>query len=262
MTKNQATTAHQEGLPGKTPATQNRIALPVGRGAHGKSTFTRYQAEDAQERGRPIVIADGDRTNPSLLAYFDGVVIPPSAEEGDVGDWCIGLFEQQIEKRLDVILDLGAGDLVLKGLARKMDLVAFFKGYDIQVTVLHFLGPDLDDLAYLRDLEEDGLLAPEATILVLNQALVPVGRSPATAFEAVMDHSIFRAALGRGAKVVLMPRLDPIQEINARRLTFAAAAAGRTAGGLPPIGPWNRQAITDWRRAMRKNFSAVADWLP
>jgi hypothetical protein len=60
-------------------------------------------------------------------------------------------------------------------------------------------GPDRDDLAYLRDLEEKQLFASEVTILLLNQALVPAGRLASAAFQPVLDSPNFCAALARGA---------------------------------------------------------------
>ncbi|MGI4939528.1 MAG: hypothetical protein ACRYHQ_02975 [Janthinobacterium lividum] len=260
MTKNQTRIALQEELSGTTSLT--RIVFPVGRGFHGKSAYARWQAEEAQEHGRPLLIADADRTNPTLSKYISGVVRPPSSEEGDMRDWSIATFNTTIETRVSTIVDFGGGDLVLKKLAREMDLVRFFGDYDVGVTILHFIGPDLDDLAYLRDMEKDGLLAPEATILVLNQALVPVGRSSETAFAPVLEHRFFREALDRRARVVVMPRLVPIQEVDARLLTFGAAAEGKTIEGLPPIGPFNRSLIARWRRDMKANFTSVAEWLP
>ena len=259
MTKNQTKIALQEELSGTTA--QTRIVFPVGRGFHGKSVFTRWQGEEAQEHGRPLLIADADRTNPVLSKYIDGVVSPPSSEEGDVREWCIKTFNATIETRVSTIIDFGGGDLVLKKLAHEMNLVRFFGAYDVGVTVLHFIGPDLDDLAYLHDMEDGGLLAPDATILVLNRALVPAGRAPETAFAPVMGHSIFRKVLDRGAKIVVMPRLVPIQEVDARLLTFGAAAEGKTIAGLPPIGPYNRGLIDRWRHDMKANFASVAEWL-
>lgn len=259
MTKTQTRIALQEELSSTTALT--RITLPVGRGFHGKSLFTRYHAEEAQEQGRPLLIADVDRTNPTLLNFFGGVVSPPSSEEGDVRDWCIKTFDTTIETHVSAIVDFGGGDLMLKKLAREMSLVDYFGDNGVGVTVLHFIGPDLEDLAYLRDMEDGGLLAPEATILVLNEALVPAGRSAMMAFSRVLDHGIFRAAVDRGAKVVWMPRLVPIQEVDARLLTFGAAAEGKTTAGLPPIGPFNRSLIARWRRDMKSNFAPVAGWL-
>lgn len=80
--------------------------------------------------------------------------------------------------------------------------------------------------------------------------------------QRLCTNPIFLAALERGAKPIWMPRLAPAHEVNERRLTFAAAEASRVKNDQPPIGPWNRQLIANWRRAMEKNFAEAADWLP
>ena len=243
-------------------AAQSRLVIPLGRGARGKTWWTRWAVERAQQAGRDVVVADADRTNATLSAYFAGVVTPPSANDADMRDWFGAFCDQLIERRLTAALDLGGGDLLLKRLAREIGLADFLEANGVQPVAVHLLGPDRDDLAYLRDLEADRLFAPEATILVLNEALVPQGRSVQAAFGSVVEHPIFLAAVKRGARPVWMPRLVPAHEVDDRRLPFAAAEAGRVKDGQPPIGPWVRQYVAVWRRAMEANFAPVAGWLP
>jgi len=151
---------------------------------------------------------------------------------------------------------------MLKRVAREIGLVPFFDAHGIEPVAIHLLGPDRDDLAYLRDVEEGGLFAPKATIIVFNEGLVPAGRSVKAAFAPVLDNPILHAALARGAKAVYMPRLIPAHEVDERRLTFAAAVAGRIKEGQRQIGPYNRELIKNWLRAMEQNFAPVAGWLP
>jgi hypothetical protein len=244
-------------------AAKPKLVVPLGRGARGKTKFVQWAAERAQAAGREVVIADADRTNATLSSYFQGVLTPPSVVEGDVRDWLAAIIEQQIEQRFSAFLDLGGGDLILKQVAREMQLAAFLEGYGIQPVAVHLIGADRDDLAYLRDVEEGGVFAPEATILVLNEALVQKHRSPQRAFEAaVLNHPIFGKALERGACAVWMPLLDAMPEIDERRLTFAAAEAGKVKPSQAPIGPWRRQQIALWRKTMEANFGPVAHWLP
>ncbi len=54
-----------------------------------------------------------------------------------------------------------------------------------------------------------------------------------------------------------IPMLGPLD-----RAGRAAAEAGRVKEGQAPIGPWKRQQIARWRRAMEEAFAPVADWLP
>jgi hypothetical protein len=248
-------------VPSAEPA-RPKFIVTLGRGSRGKTWWLRWAAERAQDHGRSVVIADADRTNATLSAYFGSVETPPSADEADMRHWFAAFCEQQIERRLTALMDLGGGDLLLKQLAREIGLADFLDTNGIQPVAVHLIGPDRDDLAYLRDVEQDELFAPEATILVLNEALVPTGRSVKAAFQAVLENPIFQAAVGRGAVAIWMPRLAPAHEIDDRRLTFATAEASRVKQGQPPIGPWNRQLIANWRRRMEQNFAHVETWLP
>ncbi|HVB89636.1 MAG TPA: hypothetical protein VND97_05495 [Beijerinckiaceae bacterium] len=245
----------------KPEASTPKLFLPVGRGSRGKTFLARWLIDRAQMLGREIVVADADRTNPSLAGYLNGVLTPPSADENDMRDWFRALCEQQIVERFNLLIDLGGGDLLLKQLARRIGLLPFLKANGVDAVAIHLIGPERDDLAYLRDLETDGLVAPEATILVLNESLAPRNLSIKAAFQPVFEHPIFKAALNRGARLVWMPRLDVAHEINARRLPFTAAEAGAATEELPPLGPWNRQLIAMWLRAMEHNFAPVASWL-
>jgi len=237
--------------------------VPLGRGTRGKTWWVRWAIGRALAQGRDVVIADADRTNATLSAFFDSVVTPPSADEADMRDWFAAFVERQIADRFNALIDLGGGDLILKQLAREIGLTAFLESHAIRPVAVHLLGPDRDDLAYLHDVEQDGIFAPEATILVLNEALVPRNRSEKVAFQStILEHPAFLRALDRGAKVVWMPRLAAAHEVDARRLTFTAAEDNQIKPGQPPIGPWNRQLIHNWLRDMEANFAPVARWLP
>ena len=249
--------------PISSAASAAKLVVPLGRGARGKTWWVRWAVERAQSQGREVVVADADRTNATLSSYFAGVASPPSADDRDVREWLAAFIEQQIDQKFTAVLDLGGGDLVLKRVAREIGLVGFLTQYGIHPVAVHLIGPDPDDLAYLRDVETDGVFAPEATILVLNEALVPIHRTPRAAFEqTVQAHPILAQTIERGARLVWMPRLEPAGEVDSRRLTFAAAEASRVKSGQAPIGPWRRQQIAAWRRAMEEAFAPVADWLP
>jgi hypothetical protein len=253
----------RDNVPAPAASSEPKLVVPLGRGSRGKSLWARWAVERAQSEGREVVVADADRTNPTLGGYFEAVVTPPSADDRDVREWLATFIEAQIDARFTAVLDLGGGDLVLKRIAREIQLVPFLREHGIRPVAVHLLGPDADDLAYLRDVETDGLFAPEATVIVFNEALVPSHRTPSTAFtETVQGHPILAKTLDRGAKLVWMPRLEPAQEIDTRRLTFAAAEVSKVKEGQTPIGPWKRQQITLWRRSMEAAFAPVADWLP
>ena len=249
--------------PALQPATQPKLLVPLGRGARGKTFLVRWMLERAQSQGRDIVVADADRTNATLSSFFDGVVTPPSADDRDVKEFLAQFIERQIEEKFSAVLDLGGGDLVLKQIARETQLVQFLSQHGVTPVAIHCIGADVDDLAYLQDVEQSGIFAPDATVLVLNEATVPAHRTPLSAFEStVRNHPILTKVIERGGKLVRMPRLEPAGDIDARRLTFAAAEEGRVKDGQQVIGPWKRQQIAIWRRVMEESFAPVAAWLP
>lgn len=253
-------TGHPAGTD-NTPAPL--FIVPLGRGTRGKTWWVRWAVDRARAQGREVVIADADRTNATLSAFFKPVVAPPSADDAEMRDWFAGFVERQIAERFNALIDLGAGDLILKQLSREIGLTSFLERYGIRPVAVHLLGPDPDDLAYLHDVEESRLFAPDATILVLNEALVPRNRSEKAAFQStILGHPVFRSTLERGATVVWMPRLSVAHEVDARRLTFTAAEEARVRPGQQPIGPWNRQIICNWLRDMEVNFAPVAHALP
>jgi hypothetical protein len=125
--------------------------------------------------------------------------------------------------------------------------------------LFHVLGSDLDDLAYLRDLET--VFAPQHTAIILNEGMVPAGRSALAAFTPLIEHPIFKAAQDRGAVVLKMPKLGCMQEIDRRRLSFEAAENGEVKPGQDRIGPTMRQMITLWRRDMATSFASIQPWI-
>jgi len=251
-----------ETLTETTALPRPKLFVPLGRGNTGKTVLLRWVAERANNAGCFPAIADADRTNQTLSSYFDGVISPESADDLDMKEWLDALLEKQIESKMTVLLDLGGGDLVLKQHAAEMELVHFMHKHGVDVVAAHLIGPNLDDLAYLQSVEQGGTFAPERTILVLNEGLISGARSERGAFEPIVQHRIFRDVVARGAKVVRMPRLGCLHEVENRRLSFAAAEAGQTKRELPPLGLTNRQRVAIWLRDMNAAFEPVADWLP
>src|SRR5258708_1105061 len=105
-----------------------RLILALGRGKTGKSTFIRWAVDRSLARGGLPIIADADRTNATLAAFFENVDRPPNPEDEDVRLWLNAFVDRQIEERFTAFLDLGGGDLVLKVWARDLDLASFLDG--------------------------------------------------------------------------------------------------------------------------------------
>jgi hypothetical protein len=236
-----------------------RLIVAGGRGKVGKSVLLRAAIERSIERGGDPIIADADRTNATLRSFYPQAIRPPSAEDGDVRDWLNKLVDDQIAKRQTIFLDLGGGDLSLHAWARDLDLVPFLLANGITPVLLHCLGSDIDDLAYLRDLE--AVFAPPHTAIVLNEGMVPAGRAPLTAFEPLIEHAVFRAAAARGAVTVRLPRLGCMQRIERARVTFREMEQGRVPTGDEAIGPTTKQMVTIWLRQIEQTLSPIWPWL-
>lgn len=252
--------AEQEAsLSRRSLASTSSLVLPLGRGAHGKTLWARWLIDELRNTGVPLTIVDADRTNATLSEFFPDVVTPASAEDADVEDCLRSLTEDMMEHPRTAVMDFGANDLTVKRVSRKLG------GFDrylarggIRGVAVHFLGPDRDDLAFLRDMEGD-VFAPAATILVLNEALRPDGTSNSL-FEPVMADPIFQAAVSRGVQPVFMPRLEVAREVNLRRQGFLAAAAGTPALDGTRLGPWKCSLIEAWRHSMISNHQHVMSW--
>jgi hypothetical protein len=231
-----------------------KLLVTHGRGGTGKSTFVRVLIERTRDADREAAIADADRTNATLASFFTDVLRPEHPDDQTVLDWLDDLVNQQAEDRISVILDMGGGDQVFKRFAASLELASLLDGANITPVALHFIGPDIDDLAYLKDIEESGAFCPPQTVLVLNEGLIRDARPREAAFAEVRNHSVYRKALDRGAREVWFPRLACMQEINTRRLLFAAAEAS--------LGLTNRQRVAIWRREVDKALAPISDWLP
>ncbi len=267
MPKHETPETGQAGLPPRPEdARHQALALflvMAGRGGSGKTLLLRWICERALGAGRSLVIGDGDRTNRSLPLFLDGVLNPPATEDAAVWRWLESVIETMVTDRFHLALDLGGGDLVLKRMALELALHDLLVRHAITPVVLHLLSPEVESLAYLASLEQDKLFAPERAALILNAGLVPRGHDDdAAAFERVRDHKVFRAAISRGAVSIAMPRLIPAHEINARHISFIAAAGGQTSDGLPPLGIFDRQRVLIWLKAMEAAFAPIAEWLP
>ena len=237
------------------PLHKPKLVVAYGRGGSGKSTGIRYLVERAQDAGREIVIADAD-PRATLTAYFTGVAQPSHSEEVVVSDWLDALVNAQAEEPVTVVLDRNGGDQVFGRFAASLGLTDLLGGVGIMPVAVHFIGPDLDDLADLKRAEEEGAFKPEATVLVLNAGTIKDARPADAAFGPVRAHPVYKAALERGAREVLFPRLPCMAAVNALRLPFGHAETDKR------LGITDRQRVVMWRRAVEEALLPVREWMP
>jgi hypothetical protein len=130
-----------------------------------------------------------------------------------------------------------------------------FRALNLASILLYSIGADSDDLAYLRETERDGLLAPAKTGIVFNAGIVPAGISLDAAWAKHGNDPALQAAVARGAQLVRMPRLTCMTLLDDKRLRFTEANGNK-------IGLTNAQRALMWLRDMERSFAPVARWLP
>jgi hypothetical protein len=243
-----------------------KVWMLNGRGNSGKTLFCRYLVHAMTERGRTAVLTAIDPGNRSLSTWFDNVMLPPEGEVqtarwlSDFLDWLMTSKQEQ------AIIDTGGGD---RALGRVLDevptLSTDLEGAGLGFVAVHILSPSIDDLDSLNKLETAGL-RPRATLLLLNAGLGDPSRDREEKFALVVRHSIFQAAVARGAVVAWMPGLeeDVVQEIDAKRVDFTMARDGQVPEGatFPPIGGLRRSRVNRWLYRMGESLEPIATWLP
>ena len=148
---------------------------------------------------------------------------------------------------------------MFKRFAAELHLVEMLTEAHIQPVAMHLLGPDFDDLAYLRDAEESKAFCPPATAIVLNEGLIRDGRPREAAFQPIERHPVYQAAIERGATQAWFPRLGCMAEVNAiAHPSFERAATDAACG----LGLTNRQRVAVWRREVEQALQPIAAWLP
>jgi hypothetical protein len=232
----------------------------IGPNYSGKTTFARWAADRMFAAGRSAFLGALDPLNRTLVAFFEDVEQPSSADPSLTPAWLRSVVEHLMRERLTAIADMGGGDTSLARLISDLpDLAETMEEAGVAPVAAYFLGPRVDDLSSLATFEASGF-RPRATLLVLNGARVDAGLDPAEAFTPIRRHSAVRSAVARGAVVVVMPRLDPPElalEVERKRLGFGAARDGE--GGL---GPLDRAGVRAWMDRMERAFAPVELWLP
>ncbi len=251
-----------------SPAEDRRpvVAIVVGRQRVGKTSFLNTTVQFLRAHGGEVVVWNADKLNRtySLSMFSADVLEPSSVDSEDVKAWLEGRFTHLIEHRYDAVLDIGGGDTPLARLVEEVPIVRTLERRGIRVVLIHVLGPEMADLDYLERFMSENLLAPEATLIVLNDGLVITGRSANFAFANVRQHPALIEAVLNGAKVVLMPKLSCMSQVTDRHLTFADAMNSVAKVGSPPLSFFDQERVALWwERDLPPFFSAIpALWLP
>lgn len=228
--------------------------MAFGPGRSGKSTLLRWVIERGHERasGGEMALATVDVRRPTLKGYFSSTMMPKSAKSAMA--WLERLLSRLIETKRSGAIDFGADTSLVPLLTQIPDLQRAMTDNGVEPVALYLLTPRQGDLTVLKAMENSGF-RPTATALVLNMGTTTSGDAEAE-FAALRRHSVYKAAIERGAVEVWMPRLYAAQAVEARQISFRQATASDSGLAL-----FDRSRVFQWLSSMDSAFSAIESWL-
>jgi hypothetical protein len=243
-----------------------KAVFVMGPGRSGKTTLLRFIMESVRPGGPAPLAAALDPQNRSLASFLNDVAQPPTTDPVGVARWAEELLGFVMAEQQGALLDMGGGDLSLGKLLEDVpDLAEALEQAGVPAVALYTLSPRVDDLGVLAGYAAQGF-QPRATALILNAGLADPTLAREEAFARVLRHSVFRAAVARGAVPIWMPRLDATvaAEIEGKRLRFGQARDGQAPADQPGavLGPFNRSRLRKWMTEMDAALAPIRSWLP
>ena len=253
----------------ETGASRRSIVLRQGRGRQGGTTTLDLLIQLARAEGRPVLIGDGDRNNSSLASYYPpenegGATQPRTGETEDVKDWITASVAEAIQMDASLVIDLGGGDRVMEEYGRDLALVEFCEANGFQPLGLFFCGPEESDLRHILSLWRADYFRPRRSIVVFQEYLVPRGRTPSGAFEALLGSPEMKELVEDGVEFIFLPRLPCMEEVRKLKLGFVDAAAGKVGPEGKALDVVRQFMVKQWIGKVQKEFERVGatEWLP
>jgi len=258
---------------GKMKEVRGKFIVYLGRGRTGKSTHARAVHEAAVMAGRPVTVADCDRTNATLTSFIPTAQRPDRSDDETVTKFIEDLALYAMETRTAVMMDLGGGDGVFPIVAERHKFFTVLPAHGVDIIPMYFAAGGRDDLEILYRMQEIGLRSPK-TVIVLNEGLAGSRNAEIDPFEPIIRGKTVTRAMADGARLLRMPTV-PIATMNEADGLFIglhAAAAGQVPlgeDGKPhpaarPLGFWRRIELNEWLVELDKRHknSKVSEWLP
>ena len=245
------------------------LATRLGRGRLGGSTVCDFLVQRGRKAGNPVMVADGDRRNPTLAGLYPpgepgGASVPTSDELADMKDWITEQVGQMVVNRASVVLDLGGGDRVLSDYGQDLPLVDFCQSVGVSCLPLYFSGPEKDDFDHIVAIHEAKYFTTTKAILFLNESLVRSGKTTTGAFDETLNRPELKDMAAKGLEVVFVPRLPCMAEMRASGLGFYEAAGNKPGKNGKPMDPVRQFMVRHWIEKLESQFAEceIQDWLP
>ena len=251
--------------------------LLIGRGSRGKSFLTRmiveYLATRTTQPAKKVSVVDGDRTNPTTSTHIPHAIRPEAADEVNYRPWVRQVLCMPRAEDAHVIIDLGASaDNTVKQIVYDLDLVSFFKGQNVTFVLIHCIGPDLADLAYIEAFEANmsgpesrQVLAPTATIVAINAGVARGSGDSRSDFKTILEDECITTLRERGAQVLTIPFLSHMRTIEEGRHTIAKAMdAALPKDEKLRLNAMDQFEVSEWWKGLTKQFDTISalGWLP
>jgi hypothetical protein len=242
------------------------LAIRFGRGRTGGTTFLDFLIQRARTAGRTVTIADGDRKKPTLAGLYPpgepgGALRPRGKDIGDVREWVTEITSQTAAAQVSMVLDMGAGDDVLELHGKDLNLREFCVASGVDPLAIYTIGPEVDDFDYVMGVYEDGYFRSDRALLVMNESLVPVGKSAGGMFDFVYSDPRFER-ISETARPVIMPKLACMGAMRQERLTYYDAAEGKRGRSGTAMSLGHQFIAKTWLNRMEENLAPVREWLP
>jgi hypothetical protein len=207
-------TGSTSDVPTTTPGASRRPILLSVRGRHetGKTTLLSLLIDTARD-GYPIRIVDADTNNSTLAAWFPQAIIPSGVNDerriNVEAEFNWAMDHAGSPDQADLFADLGGDDAILPRLGAELGYADALAEAGVDPVLIYVVGPDARHLKPIDDMEGGRLFCPPRTIVALNAGLVPMDRSASVAYADVLGSSTLTKLKDRGARVVILPALDP-----------------------------------------------------
>ena len=224
--------ANVVALPASTPDKRPVMGIRLGRGRTGGSTFVDMLIQRARAGGRKVVIADGDLRNSTLSTLYppgsDGGDLKPQSDDlVDMKDLFTTALGTAVEQNASLMVDFGGGDRVMLEYGRELSLVELAEGLGLEPLAIYVTGPEVEDFDHIVSLWRSEAFRPERSLLILNEHLVPNGRSPAGAFRGLTSRAEWAEMAEGGLQAIVMPRLPCMVHVRDAGLGLMDALSGR-----------------------------------
>lgn len=246
------------------------VAFRFGRGRTGGTTMLDIAIQFALLAGRPVLVGDGDRRNPTLTGLYpadaEGEALPPpeSDETADIKDWITATIGTALSRQQSLMVDLSGGDRAMQEYGRDLGVVDLCEAHGFAPVGFFSCGPEMDDFDHILSIWNAGYFRPKHSILIFNEHLILQGRTPQGAFDPIISRPELADLIRAGVKPMFMPRLPCMGEMRRAGLSFVQAASGGIGADGRPFDPVRQFMVKQFLVKVMNELGRIGalGWMP